>query len=60
MSEALGIMATMCRDAHIDPELFGLFINAGIYLQYADRFLDPRQIDAVDPSSLLLKAGLRV
>ncbi|MHC8395977.1 HD domain-containing phosphohydrolase [Pseudomonas sp. LB3P93] len=59
LSEALGIMATMCRDAHIDPELFGLFINAEIYLQYADRFLDPRQIDAVDPSSLLVKAGLR-
>jgi HD-GYP domain-containing protein (c-di-GMP phosphodiesterase class II) len=59
LSEALGIMATMCRDAHIDPELFGLFINAQIYLQYADRFLDPQQIDAVDPTSLLIKAGLR-
>ena len=58
LSEALGIMATMCRDAHIDPELFGLFINAQIYLQYADQFLDPQQIDAVDPSSLLAKAGL--
>jgi hypothetical protein len=58
LSEALGIMATMCRDAHIDPELFGLFINAQVYLQYADRFLDPQQIDAVDPTSLLVKAGL--
>lgn len=58
LSEALGIMATMCRDAHIDPELFGLFINAQIYLEYADRFLDPQQIDAVDPTSLLVKAGL--
>jgi HD-GYP domain-containing protein (c-di-GMP phosphodiesterase class II) len=58
LSEALGIMATMCRDAHIDPELFGLFIDAQIYLQYADQFLDPQQIDAVDPSSLLAKAGL--
>ena len=58
LSEALGIMACMCRDAHIDPELFGLFINAQIYLQYAKRFLDPRQIDAVDASSLLAKAGL--
>jgi hypothetical protein len=48
----------MCRDAHIDPELFGLFINAQVYLQYADRFLDPQQIDAVDPTSLLVKAGL--
>ena len=59
LSEALGIMATMCRDAHIDPELFELFINAGIYKQYAERFLDPQQIDTVDPSSLLLKAGLK-
>jgi hypothetical protein len=38
--------------------LFGLFINDEVYLQYANRFLDPRQIDAVDPSSLLIKAGL--
>jgi HD-GYP domain-containing protein (c-di-GMP phosphodiesterase class II) len=59
LSEALGIMATMCRDAHIDPQLFELFINAHIYLQYAERFLDPQQIDAVDPASLLVKAGLR-
>ncbi len=59
LSEALGIMATMCRDAHIDPELFGLFINAGIYRQYAEQFLDPQQIDAVDTASLLVKAGLQ-
>ncbi|PKH38227.1 hypothetical protein BI292_07335 [Pseudomonas sp. 43NM1] len=58
LSEALGIMATMCRDAHIDPELFGLFINEQIYQQYADQFLDPTQIDEVDTASLLAKAGL--
>lgn len=58
LSEALGIMAFMCRDAHIDPELFELFINAQIYLQYATRFLDPQQIDAVDATGLLSKAGL--
>ncbi|WP_166224364.1 HD domain-containing phosphohydrolase [Pseudomonas atagonensis] len=58
MSEALGIMANMCREAHIDPDLFGLFINDRIYLQYAARFLDPRQVDTVDPASLLHKAGL--
>ncbi|WP_053155868.1 HD domain-containing phosphohydrolase [Pseudomonas sp. P1.8] len=58
LSEALGIMAFMCRDAHIDPELFGLFLDAHIYLQYARRFLDPQQIDAVDTASLLSKAGL--
>ncbi|MFH0020812.1 HD domain-containing phosphohydrolase [Pseudomonas fluorescens] len=58
LSEALAIMATMCREAHIDAQLFGLFINAGVYRQYAERFLDPAQIDSVDPASLLLKAGL--
>jgi HD-GYP domain-containing protein (c-di-GMP phosphodiesterase class II) len=58
LNEALGIMATMCREAHIDAELFGLFINDGVYMQYAARFLDPRQIDAVEPASLLRKAGL--
>lgn len=59
LSEALGIMATMCRDAHIDPELFWLFIEEKIYLSYAEQFLDPRQIDEVDPDSLLVKAGLK-
>ncbi|MBC3382439.1 HD domain-containing protein [Pseudomonas sp. SWRI12] len=59
LSEALGIMATMCRDAHIDPELFGLFIEEKIYLSYAEQFLDPHQIDEVDPDSLLAKAGLK-
>jgi HD-GYP domain-containing protein (c-di-GMP phosphodiesterase class II) len=59
LSEALGIMAFMCRDAHIDPQLFELFINAHIYLKYAERFLDPQQIDAVDAQGLLVKAGLR-
>ncbi|MGF6667249.1 HD domain-containing phosphohydrolase [Pseudomonas monsensis] len=58
LSEALGIMATMCREAHIDAPLFGLFISDGVYLQYATRFLDPQQIDAVDAASLLRKAGL--
>ncbi|MFW9077739.1 HD domain-containing phosphohydrolase [Pseudomonas sp. P2757] len=59
LSEALGIMATMCREAHIDAELFGLFISDGVYLQYALRFLDPKQIDAVDPDAVLLKAGIK-
>jgi len=58
LSEALGIMATMSREAHIDAELFALFINDGVYMQYATRYLDPGQIDAVDPASLLRKAGL--
>lgn len=59
LSEALMIMAMMCRDAHIDPELFELFIRQRIYQQYAERFLAPQQIDTVDIEGLLAKAGLQ-
>ncbi|UCZ84266.1 HD domain-containing protein [Pseudomonas sp. L5B5] len=58
LSEALNIMAMMCRDAHIDPQLFELFIRQRIYQQYAERFLTPQQIDSVDQAALLGKAGL--
>lgn len=58
LSEALTIMAQMCRDAHIDPELFQLFVQTEIYQHYASDFLQPQQIDAVDKSSILAKAGL--
>lgn len=58
LSEALNIMAGMCRDAHIDPHLFGLFIEAGIAQQYAERYLQPEQIDTPDHAALLARAGL--
>lgn len=47
LSEAVAIMAKMCKDAHIDPELFELFLRAGVHREYADRYLKPEQIDAV-------------
>jgi HD-GYP domain-containing protein (c-di-GMP phosphodiesterase class II) len=47
LSEALRIMVRMCEDQHIDPELFELFLRSGVYRQYAERFLQPQQIDAV-------------
>lgn len=59
LSEALSIMAAMCHDAHIDPQLFALFLHEQIYLQYARQFLDPQQIDTVDIDALMLKAGLK-
>jgi HD-GYP domain-containing protein (c-di-GMP phosphodiesterase class II) len=50
ISESLTIMARM-RDAdHIDPELFDLFLQAGVWRDYAERFMRPEQIDAVDVS----------
>lgn len=48
LSEALAIMARMAREQHIDSEIFTLFLRSGVYRQYAERFLRPEQIDAVD------------
>jgi HD-GYP domain-containing protein (c-di-GMP phosphodiesterase class II) len=48
LSEAVKIMSFMEKDAHIDPELFKLFLESGVYKEYAERFLDPAQIDEVD------------
>ncbi|MET1080968.1 MAG: HD domain-containing phosphohydrolase [Pseudomonas sp.] len=59
LSEALAIMADMCRTGHIDPELFGLFLGSEIHLRYAAAFLKAEQIDAVDTEQLLERAGVR-
>jgi HD-GYP domain-containing protein (c-di-GMP phosphodiesterase class II)/HAMP domain-containing protein len=48
LSEAIRIMSHMKKDNHIDPELFDLFLESGVYLAYAKEFLDPEQIDDVD------------
>lgn len=37
---------------HIDPDLFDVFIKQGVYRDYAEQFLDPAQIDAVDDRAL--------
>ncbi|MDE2585383.1 MAG: HD domain-containing protein, partial [Betaproteobacteria bacterium] len=53
LSESLAIMARMKRNGHIDPELFDLFVSAGVYRDYATRYLRPEQIDTVDETALL-------
>lgn len=53
LSEALAIMARMAREGHIDPALFALFLRSGAYLAYAQRFVEPGQIDAVEVDALL-------
>jgi hypothetical protein len=46
-------MRFMVKDKHIDGELFRLFVQSGIYKQYADQHLKPEQIDDVDVGMLL-------
>ena len=51
LSQAMGIMHKFRIGGHIDPDLFDVFVNQGVYLRYAEQFLDPWQIDEVNPAS---------
>jgi HD-GYP domain-containing protein (c-di-GMP phosphodiesterase class II) len=53
LSEAVKIMSFMKKDRHIDPDLFAIFLESGVYLEYARRFMRPEQIDEVDVTSYL-------
>lgn len=48
LSECLHIMGKMCEEGHIDPDLFDVFVDGGVYRRYAERFLRPDQIDEID------------
>ncbi len=53
LSESIKIMTFMHKDRHIDPDLFELFLKAGLHKAYAERFLMPDQIDEVDVEAVL-------
>lgn len=57
LSESVAIMADMVTGQHLDPDLFRLFLESGVYREYARRFLSPEQIDAVDVPAMLARAG---
>ncbi|HIM26407.1 MAG TPA: HD domain-containing protein [Candidatus Marinimicrobia bacterium] len=48
LSQAMRILGFMKNDAHIDTELFEVFVQEKIYLKYAEAFLNPEQIDEVE------------
>ncbi len=52
LSESLRIMGFMMKEGHIDPDLFKIFVRDKVYLRYAERFLEPDQIDEVDESKI--------
>ena len=41
------------ENGHIDPDLFEIFLKQGVYQRYAEQFLEPEQIDAVNEADLL-------
>jgi HD-GYP domain-containing protein (c-di-GMP phosphodiesterase class II) len=53
LSQAMRILADFRNNGHIDPDLFEVFVKQGVYRRYAEKFLKPEQIDAVDEASLL-------
>ncbi|WP_205312109.1 HD domain-containing phosphohydrolase [Rheinheimera maricola] len=48
LTESLRILGFMARDQHIDADLFRVFLEQKVYLQFAQQFLSPEQIDEVD------------
>ena len=46
-------MGFMKKDHHLDPDLLDLFLSAGVWKQYAERFLDAAQIDEPDIGAVL-------
>lgn len=52
LSEALEILSGFAARGHIDPDLFDVFVRSKVYERFAERFLAPTQIDAVDVSKI--------
>ncbi|MEN8302950.1 MAG: HD domain-containing phosphohydrolase [Campylobacterota bacterium] len=53
LSESLKIMSFMVKEQHIDRNIFELFLDSGIYLEYAETHLKPEQIDEVNIKTLI-------
>lgn len=53
LSESLHIMACMGRDRHLDAELLVYFLRSNIWMEYAQQFMRPEQIDEVDIEELV-------
>ncbi len=52
LSQTLTIMGRMVEDNHLDPDIFRLFVDSRVYLEYAEKFLNPEQLDEIDASQL--------
>ncbi|MCL1146543.1 transporter substrate-binding domain-containing protein [Shewanella marinintestina] len=53
LSVAIDILYKMALDEHLDMDIFKLFLSSGIYLEYANKFLDKEQINEVDTAKYL-------
>lgn len=53
LSEVLAIMRDMKNNGHIDPDLYKVFITSKVYLDYAEQYISPEQIDEINPDDYL-------
>lgn len=54
LTQALSILKSMTMNGHLDPDLYRIFINKKVWLDYANKFLLPEQLDISDASDYLL------
>ncbi len=52
LTETLTLMALMCKDRHLDAELFRYFLRSRLWDGFAERFMQPGQRDAVDLAAI--------
>ena len=53
LSHAMRIMGFMRNDYHIDEELFEIFVEEGVYKEYATKYLAESQLDEVDELAII-------
>ena len=52
LSQALNIMANCVKDGELDRDLVDFFLESGLYLDFANEYMDPAQIDDPDIEAL--------
>ena len=53
ISQCLQIMTFMCKEQHLDPDIFRVFLEQRVWLEYAKEFLPSEQIDIQDAAKYL-------
>lgn len=53
LSETMSIMGKMKENNHLDPDLFDIFVQSKVYLEYGEKYMPQRLIDEVDEAALL-------
>lgn len=54
LSQALTILSRMAKERHVDKDIFNFFLRSGIYMNYAEQYLHPEQIDPIRNEDYLI------